>query len=393
MLTIVAQSRPFVIGVDCRARTHTYAIIESSTRRQIACEQFPTTPAGISRAVAWVGRRTDGDMASLWAIEGVATYGARLARAVTDASYDVAEAPWMSARRRRRIGKSDPLDAAAIGTAVLWLEDSQLRFPRRDEGTRAGLRILSAARDQVTRDRTLNVNALLALLRAHDLGFDARKALVPAQIATIARWRERQEPLELSIAREEAGRLARRVVEVTAQLAANQKRMTELIQDSPAAPLLDMVGAGAVSVATVLAAWSHPGRVRSEAAFASLGGVNPLPASSGNTVRHRLNRGGDRRLNRALHTITMTRMIHDPGTRDYVTKRTQEGRSYREIRRSLKRYLARVLYRQLNTLYATAGSAAPMLEGATCSRNPNTKSAPRHQQDMFPCRADSSRNC
>src|SRR5690349_23726787 len=88
---------------------------------------------------------------------------------------------------------------------------------------------------------------------------------------------------------------------------ANQKRMTELIQQSPAAPLLEMVGAGAVTVATVLTAWSHPGRVRSEAAFAALAGVNPLPASSGNTVRHRLNRGGDRRLNRALHTITMTR--------------------------------------------------------------------------------------
>lgn len=92
-MTIVAQTRPFVIGVDCHARTHTYAIIEASTRRQIACEQFPTTPAGISRALAWVGRRTDGDMACLWAVEGIGSYGARLARAVTDAGYDVAEAP------------------------------------------------------------------------------------------------------------------------------------------------------------------------------------------------------------------------------------------------------------------------------------------------------------
>ena len=293
-------------------------------------------------------------MGCLWAIEGVGTYGARLARAVTDAGYDVTEAPRMNARGRRGIGKSDPLDAAAIGTAVLGLEESQLRAPRRDEGTRAGLRILSAARDQLTRDRTLNANALLALLRAYDLGIDARKPLVPAQIATITRWRERQEPMELSIAREEAVRLARRVLEVATQLAVNQKRMTELIQQSPAAPLLEMVGAGAVTVATVLTAWSHPGRVRSEAAFASLAGVNPLPASSGNTVRHRLNRGGDRRLNRALHTITMTRMVHDPGTRDYVAKRTQEGRSYREIRRSLKRYLARTIYRQLNSLYSIA---------------------------------------
>ncbi|KQR64190.1 transposase [Arthrobacter sp. Leaf337] len=363
-MTIVAQTRPFVIGVDCHARTHTYAIIDANTKRQVACEQFPTTQAGISRALTWVGRRTDGDMACLWAVEGIGSYGAGLARAVADAGYDVAEAPRMNARGRRGIGKSDPLDAAAIGTAVLALEESQLRVPRRGEGTRAGLRILNAARDQLTRERTMNVNALIALLRAHDLGIDARKPLVPAQIATITRWRERQEPIELSIAREEAARLARRVLEVTTQLTANHKRMTELIQQSPAAPLLEMMGAGAVTVATVLTAWSHPGRVRSEAAFASLAGVNPLPASSGNTVRHRLNRGGDRRLNRALHTITMTRMAHDPGTRDYVTKRTQEGRSYREIRRSLKRYIARTLYRQLNTLYATAEPARSHPEGA-----------------------------
>jgi transposase len=210
----------------------------------------------------------------------------------------------------------------------------------------------------------MNVNALIALLRAHDLGIDARKPLVPAQIATITRWRERDEQIELSIARQEAVLLARRVLEVTTQLTANQKRMTELIEESPAAPLLEMMGAGAVTVAAVLTAWSHPGRVRSEAAFASLAGVSPLPASSGNTVRHRLNRGGDRRLNRALHTITMTRMVHDPGTRDYVTRRTQEGRSYREIRRSLKRYIARTLYRQLNALYAATGPARSHVGGA-----------------------------
>jgi transposase len=189
----------------------------------------------------------------------------------------------------------------------------------------------------------MNVNASIALLRAHDLGVDARKPLVPAQIAAITRWRERQEQMEQAIAREKAVRLARRALEVTTQLAVNQKRMSKLIQQSRAVPLLEVVGAGALSVAAVLTAWSHPGRVRSEAAFASLAGVNPLPASSGNTVRHRPNRGGDRRLNRALHTNT--RMVHHPGTREYVAKRSQEGRGYREIRRSLERHLARTLYR------------------------------------------------
>ena len=108
-----------------------------------------------------------------------------------------------------------------------------------------------------------------------------------------------------------------------------------------------------------------------------------MPASSGNTVRHRLNRGGDRRLNRALHTITMTRMVHDPGTREYVAKRTQEGRTYREIRRSLKRYLARTLYRQLNTLYATAGQPRPHPAGETHMGNWTTKSDLQDQQSWL----------
>lgn len=121
-----------------------------------------------------------------------------------------------------------------------------------------------------------------------------------------------------------------------------------------------MRGTGAVTVATILTAWSHPGRVCSEAAFAPLGGMNPLPASGGNTVRHRLDRGGDRRLNRALHTIIMSRMVHHPGTREYVAKRTQEGRTYRDIRRTLKHYIARTLHRQLNTSTPPRNRCHPM---------------------------------
>ena len=113
----------------------------------------------------------------------------------------------------------------------------------------------------------------------------------------------------------------------------------------------------AVTAAIAYAAWSHPGRIRSEAAFASLAGVNPIPASSGNTVRHLINRGGDRRLNRALHMAVVTRMRMDPETRAYVDKRTAQGRTPREIRRSLKRYLARQIYRQLNATITPAAAA------------------------------------
>ncbi|MBS1907491.1 MAG: IS110 family transposase [Actinobacteria bacterium] len=352
-LTIVAHSHPYVIGVDCHARTHTYAIIDARTGRQLACDQFPTSPTGLSRAVTWAGRRTGGDAETLWVIEGVGTYGAGLARAVTDAGYQVVEAPRMNARARHGIGKSDPLDAHAIATATLALESHQLREPRQDQGTRAALRTLVAARDQLTVERTMNVNALTAILRVNNLGIDARKSLTATQVTTVRRWRERDEPLEVVVAREEAVRLARRVRALDEQLAANQARMTMLIQASPAAPLMEITGIGPISAAVFLTAWSHPGRVRSEAAFASLAGVNPIPASSGNTTRHRLNRGGDRRLNRALHTAVLVRMTHDPETRAYVERRLQEGHSRREIRRILKRYLARNIDRTLNALHNT----------------------------------------
>ncbi len=200
---------------------------------------------------------------------------------------------------------------------------------------RAAVKVLIAARDHISGERTSSINALTALVRVADLGIDARGSLTARQIATIAAWRTREEALATRVARAEAVRLAKRVLTADQELAANSKTMTTLVSSSPARGLLDQPGIGPVTAAVALAAWSHPGRVRSEAAFASLAGVNPIPASSGNTVRHRINRGGDRRLNRALHMAVVTRMRMDPDTRAYVEKRTTEGRTPREIRRCL----------------------------------------------------------
>jgi transposase len=111
--------------------------------------------------------------------------------------------------------------------------------------------------------------------------------------------------------------------------------------------LLDEPGVGPIVAAQLIVAWSHPGRVRSEAAFARLAGVAPLPASSGQTTRHRLSRGGDRQLNRALHTVILHRRQHDPATQEYIARRVAEGKSRRDATRLLKRYLARHLYRVL----------------------------------------------
>lgn len=228
---------------------------------------------------------------------------------------------------------------------------------RLGEGIRQSVRILVTARESMSKDRTRSINALTALTRTNELGVDARKKLTATQILEVSRLRSREEELSISIARTEAVRLAKHVLELDEQLTANEKQLNELVKASEAAPLLEEKGFQAITAAKCLTAWSHEGRVRNEAAFASLAGVNPIPASSGNTVRHRLNRGGDRSLNSALHMVAISRMTHDAKTRKYAEKRRAEGRTDREIRRCLKRYLARHVHRTLNTS-ATVTNAA-----------------------------------
>ncbi|MFF1301162.1 IS110 family transposase, partial [Streptomyces sp. NPDC058296] len=286
MDTIVAHTRSFVIGVDTHARTHTYAIL-AANGEHLGTETFPNTHAGRARAIAWAGRRTSGDLSALWVIEGVGSYGAQIARQTALAGYQVVEAARMGRTGRRGIGKSDPIDARRIATAVLPLAEEQLRTPRMDEGIRAAAQILLTARDELTGERTRAVNALTALVRVTDLGIDARRPLGAKKIGEIARWRPREEDLATTTARTEAVRLAKRILTLDTELSDNMNRTGELVDASPAADLLRETGIGPVTAATVLVAWSHPGRVRDEAAFAALAGVNPIPASSGNTTRHR----------------------------------------------------------------------------------------------------------
>jgi len=363
-MTIVAHAHPFVVGVDTHAKNHALSILATPAGVQVDDGEFPTTAAGMARAIDWVARRTGGDLAVLWVIECAASFGSQLAHAVTAAGYQVVEAARMSAKANRGVGKSDPLDARRIAAAVLPLELDRLRHLRKDDGVRVGLRVLIAARDHMTGERTATVNALIALLRVLDLGIDARKPLTAAQIIEVSKWRTRTEDIGAAIARAEAAGLAKRVIVLEAELAENTKTTTDLLRRSPARVLLDKPGIGPVTAAVAMAAWSHDGRLRSEAAFASLAGVNPIPASSGNTVRHRLNRGGDRRLNQALHMAVVVRTRMDPATKAYVERRLTEGHTKKEIRRCLKRYLARQIYRTL-TAVTRADEALAAVTSAT----------------------------
>lgn len=344
-MSIVADQYAYVVGVDTHAATHTYAIVEAPLGRLVDQASFPTSSAGLDRALAWIGRRTGGDLDGvLVAAECTGSYGQVLAERAAGAGYRVVEAPTPS--RDGATAKTDRLDALAAAVATLACALDGLR-DRRAGQLQASLNILTTARDQMTSERTRNVNALTALLRAHDLGPDARKTLTKAQIAVVTGWRHRPtDTVATAVARTEAIRLATRITDLDAELETNKAQIADLVT-THAPHLLAVHGVGPVTAAIILCTWSHPGRIRSEAALARLAGTAPIPASSGNTSRHRLSRGGDRQLNRALHTIAMCRMRSDQATQDYIARRSAEGKTRREIQRLIKRYATRHIYRLL----------------------------------------------
>ena len=299
-MPIVADNYEIVIGVDTHAATHALCVVAAVTGAVQDKTSFPASPAGLDRARTWITRRA-GQQTALVVIEGIGSYGAGLSDRVLAAGFPVVEPSTMASGDRRGVGKTDDLDAARIARSVLSVDSDRLRRPRAD-GSRVAMRVLVVAREQMTCERTRTINALTALVRTVELGVDARKSLSCSQITAIATWRARSEDATAATCRAEAVRLAKRIRALNSELIDNRKSLDALVKTT-APELTASVGVGAVVAATVLIAWSHAGRVRSEAAFASLAGTCPIPASSGNTVRYRLNRGGDRRLNRALTTI------------------------------------------------------------------------------------------
>jgi transposase len=251
-------------------------------------------------------------------------------------------------KQGRGKGKSDPIDAHLAVLAALRLDANRLPVPRAD-GDREALRILLAGRQEITVTRTAQANRLRALLLAGD-DTDrraARKTLTKTALAVLAgRELPAQASREHAVRQAEVARLALALVQARQQLTDNRVQLLAIVNDL-APGLTSRFGVGPVSAAQAIVSFSHPGRCRHEAAFAALGGTSPIPASSGQTIRHRLNRGGDRALNRAIHAIALTRMRSCPRTRAYVARRIAEGKTPREIRRCLKRYIARELYRQL----------------------------------------------
>jgi transposase len=256
----------------------------------------------------------------------------------------VVEAGRPARASKRPGGKSDPADALrAARDALAAKRHAQ---PRAD-GAREALRILPAARAQATAARTAAINSLKALLLGApaSLRESLRGHSTPRQVRACRALRvTARQPIAEATLRAELRRLATHIGAWDTELRANQAQLENLVrQVNPALP--GQPGVGPMSAAQLLVSWSHPGRCRSEAAFAALAGASPLQASSGKITRHRLNPFGDRQLNRALHVIVNWRMLHHDGTRDYLTRRRAEQKTDAEIRRCLKRYAARQLFR------------------------------------------------
>jgi transposase len=242
---------------------------------------------------------------------------------------------------------------------ALQLDAEKLPTPRAD-GDREALRILLCARQELTTTSTAQTNRLKALLRD---GNDTDRRLARGELtltalsAVLKRRLPRGASREQAIRHAEIRRLAVAVRDAGRMLKANRAALAAIVHDLVPG-LTERPGIGPVSAAQAIVSFSHPGRCRNDAAFAKLAGTSPLEVSRGQTQRHRLNRGGDRALNKALHTIARTRMRSDPATRAYVARRRAEGKSKREIRRCLKRYIARQLYRAL-TATMTPVTAVP----------------------------------
>ena len=280
-----------------------------------------------------------------FAVEGTGSYGAGLTRFLTGRGERVFEVGRLP-RQRRGSGKTDALDAVRAARSVLAQERPAMP---RSSGEREALRALMAAREGAVNAKRAGLCQLRDLLVTTPEPLRAElRPLTQAGCSRASRrpGRKAEQDPELRGALLALRSVARRIKQLIAEereLAREIKTLTEKL----APQLLDQPGVGPLLAAQVVLSWSHKGRIRSEAAFARLAGVAPIPASSGQTIRYRLDRSGDRQLNRALHQILVTRRrIHQP-TIAYIERRISEGKTRREANRCLKRYLARSLYRLL----------------------------------------------
>jgi transposase len=313
---MLADELDYVVGVDTHRDRHTLAVVSAPCGGLVAQRSVRTNARGYAEAVRFAERHAPGTRA--WAIEGAGHYGLGLARHLSGRGETVIESGRGPRDERRLRGKDDPLDAIRAARAALASET--VRVPRRGR-RREALRLLLVARRgaiEVRRRALLQLRSVIVTapdrLRAELEQLPERRLL-----DRCSHFRRSSScPVDELATKLVLRTLARRIQAATSEAEQLERELLGHVR-MLAPQLLDEPGIGPIVAADVIVAWSHPGRVRSEAAFARLAGVAPVPASSGQTNRHRLSRGGDRQLNRALHTIILQRRQHHAMTKDYTT--------------------------------------------------------------------------
>jgi transposase len=347
---MLAEELDYVIGVDTHKDVHALAVICAGTGGVVFELAVPARTEGYAEALRLATEIAPGRRA--FAIEGTGSYGSGLARFLEQAGERVLEVGRLPRQGRRSQAKSDALDAIRAARGVLGAD--KLALPRAG-GKRQELRSLVVCREGAVRAKQAGLCQLRDLLLTcpeplrSELGSLSRARLLRRCVGLRPDQRRDGEGRGSLLA---LRLLARRLQALALEERELAKEIRTLV--SNAAPeLLAEPGIGPISAAQILLSFSHPGRLRSEAAFARLAGSAPIPASSGKLIRHRLDPGGDRQLNRALHTIIVSRRKHHPETIAYIERRQHQGKSVREAIRCLKRYLARHLFRLLERATVT----------------------------------------
>jgi transposase len=332
------------------------AAVVDQTGRLLATQGFPASTRGYVALVTWAERHGPVDRIG---VEGTGTYGAGLARFARAYGLQVVEVNRPDRSLRRRQGKSDPIDAQAAARATL--ARVAVTAPKTREGQVEMIRVLRVARRGAMKARVAAAEQLYGVL--YSAPEELRQPLLglktKAHVGVCAALRPGPLTSPLAATKTSLRSLARRWQQLQAELDRLDVQL-QLLVTSVAPTLVALPGVGIDTAGQLLVtAGDNPQRLRSEAAFAHLCGTAPIPASSGRTHRHRLNRGGDRHANNALWRIALVRMRCHPETRAYVERRTKQGLSKLDIMRCLKRYIAREIYHHLTGLQPTTTTPCP----------------------------------
>jgi transposase len=340
---MLADQLDFIVGVDPHRDSHALAVVDVGSGAVVFESTVDANSDGYARALELAERHAVGRRA--FAIEGTGSFGCGLTRFLSGRGEQVLEVGRLR-RERRSGGKTDALDAVRAARSVL---NQDRHSTPRAGGERQALQALVAAREGAVNAKRAGLCQLRDLLITtpeplrNELRPLTRARLLHRLAATRPHGRDDAELRGSLLALRS---IARRILQLTAE-ERELAREIETLTRKLAPQLLTQPGVGPHAAAQLVLSWSHQGRIASEAAFAKLAGAAPIPASSGQTIRYRLDRSGDRKLNRALHVILLTRKRTHPATTDYIQRRLQEGKTRREANRCLKRYLARSLYRLL----------------------------------------------